>query len=344
MDESRNVRLQIPFITMVKVALFLLLVMALMALWPVIIMLVIATMLAAMLEPVVQWLERHRVRRGFAVTAVSLALLGVIVLFFGLVIPSMTSELGDLIKNAPKLKAEILQRAPYLRQMLATPEGTQWRTWLGRGLVAGKFALEGITALLFVLVITIYLLIEGKQAFEWLLALAPKRHRERLRQTARESGVVAVSFMRGQIISSFICAIWVLVWMIALHVPAAVPLAVIAFVADFVPVAGTVVMTVPSVLLALTVSPNTALITLGSYVLYHLIENYFIIPKVYGKAMRLSTLTVLVAVTVGGVLQGIIGAVLILPFVAVYPIVERIWLREMLPSDTVTRHDAIEEA
>ena len=59
--------------------------------------------------------------------------------------------------------------------------------------------------------------------------------------------------------------------------------------------------------------------------------------------MRLSTLTVLVSIAIGGTLQGVIGAVLALPIAAAYPIVERIWLRRHLPADTVPRHEAIEE-
>lgn len=77
--------------------------------------------------------------------------------------------------------------------------------------------------------------------------------------------------------------------------------------------------------------------------LYRFVESYFIIPRVYGDEIRLSTLTVLLAVAVGGTLQGAFGAILILPFVAVYPIVERIWLRDELAPGTVERHERIEE-
>jgi predicted PurR-regulated permease PerM len=77
--------------------------------------------------------------------------------------------------------------------------------------------------------------------------------------------------------------------------------------------------------------------------LYHFVESYFIVPRVYGKQMRLSTLTVLLAIMVGGTLQGVAGAILILPFVAAYPIVERLWLRDKLPEDTVARHEELAE-
>ncbi len=57
----------------------------------------------------------------------------------------------------------------------------------------------------------------------------------------------------------------------------------------------------------------------------------------------MSTLTVLLAIAIGGTLQGVIGAVLALPIAAAYPIVERIWLREHLPADTVPRHEELEK-
>ena len=148
--------------------------------------------------------------------------------------------------------------------------------------------------------------------------------------------------MRGQAITCCLCGGMALTTLTLLHIPAAVPLAVLAFVADLVPVIGTIVMIIPAVLLAFAVSPLKALIVLVVYLAYHLTESYWIIPRVYGRQMRLSTLTVLLAVTVGGVLQGAIGAVLILPFVAAYPVIEELWLAPRL-GDTVDEHERIEE-
>jgi predicted PurR-regulated permease PerM len=92
------------------------------------------------------------------------------------------------------------------------------------------------------------------------------------------------------------------------------------------PVLGVVVSTLPAVLLALTVSPLAAAAVLALYILYHVIENDVLVPRVYGRRLRMSGLAVLIALVVGGTLQGILGAVLVLPLVAAYPIVERIWL------------------
>ena len=78
------------------------------------------------------------------------------------------------------------------------------------------------------------------------------------------------------------------------------------------------------------------------YVAYHIIENYFIVPKVYGDRLRLSTLTVLVCCLAAGLLAGIVGVILVLPIVASYPILERIWLQPYLQGGTVEKHEKLE--
>jgi hypothetical protein len=67
-----------------------------------------------------------------------------------------------------------------------------------------------------------------------------------------------------------------------------------------------------------------------------------LVPRVYGSAMRLSTLAVLLALLVGASLQGILGAILVLPVVAAYPIIEKIWLRQYLSPDVLRDHDALD--
>ena len=343
--------MRIPFTTLIKVALALLLVAIVVKLWPVILMVIIAVLIAVMFDPLVVWLEGHRARRALGITVVAVILFGSLLLFFVVLVPAMSHQLSELSRQLPRIAQRIGSAfppaAPWLQgirggpqQMAASP---QMKTWLARGLIAGKYAIEGVTAVIFVMVIAVYLLVEGRRAFEWLVSFVPAQHRKSARTTAHEIGGVILAYMRGNVITSIICAVYVFVVLFALHVPVPLLLAVIAFVFDFVPVVGTIAMTVPAALLALVVSPLRAALVIGAYLFYHLIENYLIVPRVYGTQMRLSTLTVLLAVAVGGTLQGVIGALLALPIAAAYPIVERIWLREHLPSDTVPRHEAIEE-
>jgi predicted PurR-regulated permease PerM len=340
------VEVRIPFATLLKIALALLLCACIVKLWPAILMIVVAVLLAVMIDPVVLFLDHHRVRRGLGVTAVAMILLALLLMFFVVIIPAMTKEIAGVAKDLPRFEQALAGRfpviAPYLKALHGGPP-PELRVWLTNGLMAGKFAVVVITTMIFVVVVALYLLIEGRTAFEWLIDLAPRKRRALIRQTAVEMSGVILAYMRGQVITCFLCGGWVYLLLLVTHVPAALPLAVIAFVADLVPVVGTIAMTVPGVLLALTGGPIKALLVFAGYMLYHLIESYFIIPRVYGNQMRLSTLTVLLAIMVGGTLQGAAGAILILPFVAGYPIVERLWLRDKLPEDTVEKHEELAE-
>jgi predicted PurR-regulated permease PerM len=301
-------------------------------------------LIAVMFDPLVVWLTRHRVRRPLGISVVAVLLFGSLLLFFTFIVPAMSRQLTDLLEQLPQITKRIAAAFPPAAPLLQNVQRPPKNVLLSGSLTAGKFALEGLAAVIFVLVVAIYLLVEGRRAFEWLVSFAPANYRKRVRQTGHEMSDVVLAYVRGNVITAITCAVYVFVVLTAMNIPQALLLAVIAFVFDFVPVLGTIVMTGPAALLALMVSPLRALLVVAAYLFYHLVENYVIIPRVYGKEMRLSTLTVLVAIAIGGTLQGIIGVVLALPTAAAYRIVERIWLQEHLQPDTVARHEAIEES
>ncbi|HEV7920557.1 MAG TPA: AI-2E family transporter [Thermoanaerobaculia bacterium] len=338
--------IRVPFATLLKIALFCLLALAIYELYAVLVMVVVAVLLAVMLAPAVRFMTRHRMRRGLAIGVIAMVLFGLLGFFFAVIVPAMGRQVKELSGELPKVSQQVIQRfpmtAPLLQDAQRRPDVAQMKAWLLRGLVASQYALEALTAIILVLVITLYLLVEGADIYEWLVSFARPEQRPRWRRTADEVGQVILAYMRGQAITCFLCGGVALVTLTVLRVPAALPLAVLAFFCDLIPVVGTIIMSVPAVLLAMMVGPVQAVTVVIVYAAYHLIESYWIIPRIYGGQMRLSTLTVLLSITVGAALAGAVGAVLILPFVAAYPIVERIWLRPHLPKDTVERHEAIE--
>jgi predicted PurR-regulated permease PerM len=341
------VEVRVPFATLLKVALFALIAVAVYKLWSVILMTVIAVLLAVMLHPLVRIMTRHGVRHGLAIGVIAFVIFGLVLLFFFVLVPAMTRQVADLGQELPRvaqqLSASFPSVAPVIRALQSARSSPQLHAFVRRGAFVGLQALEATMALIFTLVLTIYFLVEGEVVLLWLTSFAPPSQRRKWGETASEFGDVILAYMRGQVITCCLCGGWAFLVLSVLRIPASLPLAVLAFFCDLVPVVGTVVMTAPAVLLAMTRGPLDAVLVLAGYIFYHLVESYVIIPRVYGREMRLSTLTVLLAVAVGGTLFGPIGAVLILPFVAGYPIVERIWLRRHLPADTVPRHEALAE-
>jgi predicted PurR-regulated permease PerM len=350
MVEGKRVELHVPFVTILKIALSLLLFAAIVKLLPVIVMLVVSVLLAVMLQPVVEWLVVRGARRRLAVGAIGFVLVALLVMFVAVIVPAMKAQLSELTRNLPEIEARVTTAlpplAPIIRILVArlnALKSVDLQSWMQRGLSVGMFAAKATTAMVLSLVLTLYFLLEGRDFYAWLVSYVPRRYRQKVAETASESSKVVMAYMRGQVITCALCGIWVYAMLMLLHIPAALPLAVIATIADIIPVVGTIIMTLPGVAVAFIVTPLAAFEVLVGYLLYHLIENYVVIPHVYGRQMRLSTIGVLLSVTIGGYLLGVTGAVLALPFVAAYPIIERLWLGSYLAPETIEDHAALHD-
>jgi predicted PurR-regulated permease PerM len=301
------------------------------------------------LHPVVTSLERRGLRRGAVVGLLTLLMCAAAGLLITVVFTSLAEQISRLVQDFPGLRDRVDQRLPahyptlkrIVREIFALPSSPEVAAHLKRPLALGTVALSGVVSTFFTVVVTIYLLLDGKRLYAWLIAYIPRVHRERMGRTAEEVSVVVQAYVRGQAVVSGLFFVFAAVVLTIARVPAVVPLAVLAGLCDVIPVVGVILATVPAVLLALTVSPATAAIVFGCYVGYHVLETYFIVPRVYGSSLRLSTLAVLLALLAGTTLQGLIGAVLVLPLVAAYPIIERIWLASYLAPEVVKDHSAL---
>jgi len=202
----------------------------------------------------------------------------------------------------------------------------------------GRSAASATGMFVIALVLTVYLLMEWKATLEWLIAFVPEDKRPKMRRTLQAARDTTFSYIVGNALTSLITAVVTFVALVALKVPAALVLAIIAGLFDFIPVVGFLLSLAITAVLAATVSTATVIAVVAFYFVFNAIENYFIVPKIYGRGLELSNLAVLLAVAVGGQLGGVMGALLALPIAAIYPIVERIWLREHLGDETVEIH------
>jgi predicted PurR-regulated permease PerM len=347
--EPVDLHIHLPTRTVVKVLLTLIIAWAGLRLWPQFVLLLISLLIAVALHPVVTALERRGLARGAVVGLLTLAMCAVAALLVTVVFTSLAEQLSKLVQDFPALRDRVDQRLPahyptlkrVVREIFALPSSPEVAAHLKRPLALGTVALSGVVSMFFMLIVTIYLLLDGKRLYAWLIAYIPRVHRERMAVTAEEVSGVVYAYVRGQAICSALFTVFAGLLLTVLGVPAVVPLAILAGLCDVIPVVGVILATVPAVLLALTVSPATAGIVLACYIGYHVVESYFLVPRIYGQRLRLSTLAVLLALLAGTTLQGLIGAVLVLPLVAAYPIIERIWLASYLAPDVVKDHSAL---
>ena len=350
--ERREISVRIPSATILKLLAFALLVWSVLQLAPILFLVVLSVLIAVALDPFVAALERRKLSRGTSTLIVGTVLIALLGLTFAFVVPRIASELSEMGSRLPAFRAELheslAKKHPLLdraaMEAFDLPRDPAFRAALGDSWALGHAAVGAMTGFALVVVLAIYFLYEGKRVYVWLLAYVPRTYRERMADTVPEVSVVMRAYIQGQAFTSFLAALFAggLLW--ALDVPAVLPLMVLTAICDVIPFLGILVLVAVCGAVALIVSPWVAIGVMAALAAYHVFESYVIIPAVYGRKLRLSTLAVILALLVGGVLGGILGAVLVLPFVAAYPIIERIWLHDRLPPEVVEDHAALEEA
>ncbi len=321
-------------------------------LWTLLLICVFALLLAITAEPLVDWAERRGMSRGLAVVLLGASAVALVALALLFVAPPLAEQIQSLSRNLSAFSHRVVARvrpaspflAGVLEEVFQLPRSPQVATWLQKPLVWGEVAVEALAGGVFGFTLTLYLLYHGKRTYAWLLAYMPRRHRAKMAETIPEVSDVVLAYMRAQIVTTLLFTGFAFLVLTVFHVPAVIPLALLAGICDVIPLVGIVIATTPAVLLALTVSHVAAGAVLLLYLLYATFEGYVLVPRLYGRHLRLSPLVVLIALAIGGRLQGIAGALLILPLVAAYPIVERIWLSDYLGEHVLDDHSALEQA
>lgn len=342
----QRVELHIPWVTFIQVAAVLLTSYAVYVLWSLLLLVFLAFFLAVTLHAFVDWLDGKGLRHWASLLIVIGGLLTVIGIGIALIIPALIEQVAAFSKNLPQLHEDAINQLPVgnviresIQSLLNSANWTEASNWFGHFVSAGGIALGGISQIALLLVIAIYLLIDGRKTFDWVLAFFSPLKRRKLRITANEVSQVIFGYVFGQVVTSLLVMVYSFALLWLLHVPGALMLAILAGLFDILPILGFFIATAPAFLLALSVSPQTAGLVLALYLLFQLVENYLIVPMIYGKNLRVSTLTVLLGLLAGTMLAGIPGALAALPVIASYAAIERIWLKPFLRDGVSEKHE-----
>ena len=135
--------------------------------------------------------------------------------------------------------------------------------------------------------------------------------------------------MLGNFITSVIAGLGTYLWLLAFGVPYPLLLGMFVALLDLIPVIGSTIGGAVVTLVALTVSLPVALATLAFYIGYRLAEDYLIVPRIMGRTVQLPAIVSLVAVLIGGVLLGIVGALVAIPVAAIRLLLHEIAIRRL---------------
>lgn len=315
----------------------------------------VAILLAALLVPLVQFLQRHRWPKWLAVAIAEIGLIGVVT---GLIYLVVT----QIARAFPALQDQTVAAYESFKDFLLTSPlhltETQINAYLAQSwealqrdseiLISGALSFSSslghfLAGVLLVLFATLFLLIDGRQIWGWTVRLFPRRARAAVDGAGKSGWGTLTGFVRVQIFVAFVDAVGIGVgaWILGLFFggfPLVLPIAVAVFLGSFIPVVGAVFAGAIAVFVALVyLGLWPAVIMLGIVLLVQQVEGHVLQPLVMGSAVKVHPLAVVFAVAAGGYIAGIIGALFAVPVVAtlnvmVHYIASGTWRESHLPA------------
>jgi predicted PurR-regulated permease PerM len=277
------------------------------------------------LEPAVAWLVRRGLSRQASVALICIASIGVLLGFLAAVIPPLITQGSAFVARAPSY-LQILQNPHsalgrlnerFHLQQAVTDLFSGGSSRIVNGILgAGTIVFSAVTSVVAVTVLMVYFLASFPQLRSTVYQLIPRSRRPRAIAIGdRIIGQIG-AYVIGNVIVSLIAGAMTFIWLLIFGVPYPVLLAIMVALLDLIPVVGSTVAGAVVCLVALTVSVPVALATAGFYIFYRFLEDYLLFPKIIGRVVHIPSVVTVVAVVLGGVMFGIIGALVAIPVAA----------------------------
>jgi len=292
-------------------------------LWPVLLVVAVSLIAVGTLNPIVGALQRRGLGRGAAVAATLLTLVAALAGIALVTLPALWAQLSGFVHDLPRLQARVatwLERSAFTTPLaLSIRDADPGKLFVGSSREAVEMssafgARVGYAAT--TIALAVYMLVDPERSQGALYAIVPRQYHVRLARVLLNLEKIVGGYMRGQILTSAAIGVYVFALLTAFRLPNALAFALFAAAADVIPFVGGVLTLLPITFAAL---PHGTFVTVALVVLvvvYQEFENRVLIPRIYGRVLRLSAVGVTIALLVGGQLLGILGALLALPFAA----------------------------
>jgi predicted PurR-regulated permease PerM len=286
----------------------------------------IAVFLALALNPAVEFFQRHGFRRGWAVVAVYVLALAVLALLVLVFIPPMVTQVSNLINAVPGFITKLSQgNGPFgilerrfqvverIQQGTSGQSFTSWTSAALSGLEVVRRVATSFVGTVLIGFLTLFMLLEGPDWRRRITSLVPENSRGSIERVGAGVYRAVGGFVAGNLLASLVSGLVATLLLAIVGVPYALPLGLFVVIVDLVPYVGPALATLVLTAVALTQGPVPALVVLCVLLAYHIIEGHSLRPLIYGRALRLSPLAVLIAIVLGTELAGILGTLAAIP-------------------------------
>jgi len=291
----------------------------------------VALVISATLRPMVSALRHWGMPKALAVLLIYLAILGVLAGLFVLVIPALVNQSGALVRGLPQVYASLvasLEKNPNeairtLPQRLPTGDQLASQLQAVSGIVLtgalgiGVGVLAFLTQMLSIVILSIYLMLDQSRLERFWLSLAPAPLRPELLAIWREIESRLGTYVRGELLLMTSIGVLASLGYLVIGLPYPLALGALAGLLEFVPMVGPTLGAIPAVLVALSISPQAALLVVLYSIVIQVTENNILVPRLMGHSVGVSPVMVILAIFAFSSLLGITGAFLAIPLAAI---------------------------
>lgn len=322
-------------VTRVAANLFLIAVAVVGALWVlgelrvVVVPLLASLLVATLLMPPADFLRRHGLPSAVATGIVMVAAVAILGGVVALIAPAFFDQIDQLESSVDEAIEEVVRwlvQGPFDLERKQIDEGVQNALdslrsnagGIGRGVLSGASLLaEVIAGLLLMVVLVFFFVHDGRGMWKFGLSLIPWSRRELVDGAGREVWAATAGYMRGVALIAVVDAVLIGIALALIGVPLVVPLMVLVFLGAFIPLVGAVASGTIAALIALISNGVVdAALVAGAIIAIQQIEGDLLYPNVVGRMIRLHPVAILLVLTAGTVIAGIIGALLSIPVAA----------------------------
>jgi len=301
----------------------------------------ISLFLAMALNPSVEWLQRHRVRRrGLAVGITYLGVaIAVAILGFSF-IPTLVHQVNHFVDKLPDYVHDLTSgrgRLGFLetkyhvvekvREQVQKGGASRILGLSGTALAVTKGVINIVVGTVTVIFLTFFMLLEGPRWMERIYGLLPLESQARWRKVGHDIYRTVGGYVTGNLLISLIAGVSSTLVLLIMGVPYAVALGLIVAFLDLIPLAGATLAAIIVAAVAFLHSVVAGIVVIVFFVVYQQVENHLLQPVVYGRTVQLSPLAVLISVLIGAELAGILGALAAIPVAGAIQVVVVDWNR-----------------
>ena len=285
----------------------------------------VAFFLALGLEPAVSWFVNRKLPRWAATTLVFVMFLAMLGAFLAAAIPPLVQQASELIKQAPHYIQQAQDHSSaigrlndrlHLQQRITDTINGSGGSVVNDVVNAGSAVFGAVADSLIVIVLTVYFLVDMPRIRTNLYRLVPHTRRPRAILIGDEVFAKVGAYVLGNVLISVIAGAATFLWLMAFDVPYPLLLGIFVALLDLVPVVGSTIAGVVVAAVALTVSLPICIATTVFFVVFRLLEDYLLVPRIIGGVVKVPALITVVAVLIGGALLGIVGALVAIPIAA----------------------------